>query len=66
MYPGWYDNKNVSQADEALTVETANGSKITFAQGSVVVDPEKDAHCWEYKWYIMETLGQKQSDKGRE
>ena len=37
--PGWYDNKNVSQADEALTVETANGSKITFAQGSVVVDP---------------------------
>ena len=37
--PGWYDNKNVSQADEALTVETANGSSIKFAPGSVVVDP---------------------------
>jgi len=37
--PGWYDNINVSQADEALTVETANGSSIQFAPGSVVVDP---------------------------
>ena len=37
--PGWYNNKNVSQADEALTVETANGSSIKFAPGSVVVDP---------------------------
>jgi len=37
--PGWYDNKNVSQADEALTVQTANGSQIKFAEGSIVVDP---------------------------
>ena len=37
--PGWYDDKNVSQADEALTVQTANGSQIKFAEGSIVVDP---------------------------
>jgi UDPglucose 6-dehydrogenase len=36
---GWYKNHRVTGADEALTVATANGTKLSFAQGSVVVDP---------------------------
>jgi UDPglucose 6-dehydrogenase len=36
---GWYDNHRVTGADEALTVATANGTTLSFAKGSVVVDP---------------------------
>lgn len=36
---GWYANHRVTGADEALTVATANGTKLNFAPGSVVVDP---------------------------
>ena len=36
---GWYKDHRVTGADEALTVATANGTKLSFAQGSVVVDP---------------------------
>ena len=37
---GWYNGKhNVTGADEALTVATANGTELKFAPGSVVVDP---------------------------
>lgn len=37
--PGWYSAHRVTGADEALTVATANGTALKFAQGSVVVDP---------------------------
>jgi UDPglucose 6-dehydrogenase len=37
--PGWYDNHNVSDCDTALAVLTGNGSELSFAQGSIVVDP---------------------------
>ena len=36
---GWYANHRVTGADEALTVATANGTTLSFAPGSVVVDP---------------------------
>jgi len=36
---GWYKDHRVTGADEALTVATANGTALSFAQGSVVVDP---------------------------
>jgi UDPglucose 6-dehydrogenase len=36
---GWYSEHRVTDCDEALTVATANGSELSFASGSVVVDP---------------------------
>ena len=36
---GWYDEHRVTGADEALTVATANGTELKFAEGSIVVDP---------------------------
>jgi len=37
---GWYNGKHrVTEADEALTVATANGTQLQFAEGSIVVDP---------------------------
>ena len=36
---GWYDEHRVTGADEALTVATANGTELKFAQGSIIVDP---------------------------
>ena len=37
---GWYKDKHrVTEADQALTVATANGSDLKFASGSVIVDP---------------------------
>jgi len=36
---GWYEEHRVTGADEALTVATANGTELNFAEGSVVVDP---------------------------
>ena len=37
---GWYNGKHrVTEADEALTVATANGTELEFAEGSIVVDP---------------------------
>lgn len=36
---GWYNDHRVTGADEALTVATANGTTLQFAQGSIVVDP---------------------------
>ena len=36
---GWYADHRVTGADEALTVATANGTTLSFAKGSVVVDP---------------------------
>lgn len=35
----WYKDHNVSSADEALTVATANGTMLNMADGSIVVDP---------------------------
>ncbi len=35
----WYDEHKVTGADEALTVATANGTELKFAEGSVIVDP---------------------------
>lgn len=37
--PGWYSQHRITGADQALTVATANGTKLNFAPGSVVVDP---------------------------
>jgi len=37
--PGWYDNHNISDCDTALAVKTGNGSELSFAEGSIVVDP---------------------------
>jgi len=36
---GWYNNHKVTGADEALTVATANGTELEFADGSVILDP---------------------------
>ena len=36
---GWYGEHRVTEADEALTVATANGTILSFVPGSVVVDP---------------------------
>lgn len=35
----WYADHRVTGADEALTVATGNGTNLSFAPGSVVVDP---------------------------
>ena len=37
--PKWYGEHNVTDCDEALAVSTGNGTELTFAPGSVVVDP---------------------------
>lgn len=37
--PKWYGEHNVTDCDEALTIATANGSELKFAEGSVVIDP---------------------------
>ena len=37
--PGWYDRHKVTGADEALTVATGNGTNMSFAEGSIVLDP---------------------------
>lgn len=39
MVPAWYGNHNVTGADEALTIATANGTALSFAKNSKVVDP---------------------------
>ena len=36
---GWDSEHRVTDCDQALTVATANGSELSFASGSVVVDP---------------------------
>ena len=36
--PGWYGDHKVTDCDDAL-VETGNGTELSFAKGSVVVDP---------------------------
>jgi UDPglucose 6-dehydrogenase len=35
----WYGNHRITQADEALTIATANGTSLSFAKDSKVVDP---------------------------
>jgi UDPglucose 6-dehydrogenase len=35
----WYEKHDISEADEALTVATASGKDISFASGSIIVDP---------------------------
>ena len=35
----WYDDHRVTESDEALTVATANGTDLSFAKGSIIVDP---------------------------
>lgn len=35
----WYGEHRVTEADEALTVATANGSELNFAEGSIILDP---------------------------
>jgi len=35
----WYGDHRVTEADEALTVATANGSELHFAEGSMILDP---------------------------
>ena len=38
--PGWYNGEhNVTDCDTALTVATGNGTELTFAPGSIVLDP---------------------------
>lgn len=37
--PGWYNNRKITHADQALTVATGNGTQLHFAPGSIVVDP---------------------------
>jgi hypothetical protein len=36
---GWYGKHRVTEADEALTVATANGTELNFSQGSIILDP---------------------------
>jgi UDPglucose 6-dehydrogenase len=36
--PGWYGDHKVTDCDDAL-VSTGNGTELTFAPGSIVVDP---------------------------
>ena len=36
--PGWYGDHKVTDCDDAL-VETGNGTELSFAKGSVVIDP---------------------------
>jgi UDPglucose 6-dehydrogenase len=35
----WYDDHKVTDCDGALTIATANGSSLTFADRSVILDP---------------------------
>jgi UDPglucose 6-dehydrogenase len=35
----WYGDHNVTDCDTALTVKTGNGTDLSFAEGSVVIDP---------------------------
>lgn len=35
----WYGDRNVSEADEALTIAAASGESLVLTPGSVVVDP---------------------------
>jgi UDPglucose 6-dehydrogenase len=37
--PNWYGEHNVTDCDEALSVKTGNGSELSFAKESIVVDP---------------------------
>jgi UDPglucose 6-dehydrogenase len=37
--PNWYGEHNVTDCDEALSVKTGNGSELSFAPNSIVVDP---------------------------
>jgi UDPglucose 6-dehydrogenase len=37
--PSWYGEHNVTDCDEALSVKTGNGSELSFAINSTVVDP---------------------------
>jgi UDPglucose 6-dehydrogenase len=37
--PGWYEQHSPSSCDEALSVRTGNGTELSFALGSIVVDP---------------------------
>ena len=37
--PGWYGEHNATDCDSALTVATGNGSELTFAENSVILDP---------------------------
>ena len=37
--PGWYGDHKATDCDGALTVTTGNGSELSFAKGSFVVDP---------------------------
>ena len=37
--PSWYGEHNVTDCDEALSVKTGNGSELSFAIDSTVVDP---------------------------
>jgi UDPglucose 6-dehydrogenase len=37
--PGWYGEHNATDCDGALTVATGNGSELTFAEKSVILDP---------------------------
>ena len=37
--PGWYGEHNATDCDGALTVATGNGSELTFAENSVILDP---------------------------
>ncbi len=37
--PGWYGDHKATDCDGALTVTTGNGSELSFAQGSFVLDP---------------------------
>lgn len=40
LIPEWYNNKHeITAADSALTVSTAAGTKLSFPQGSIVIDP---------------------------
>jgi UDPglucose 6-dehydrogenase len=37
--PKWYGEHNVTDCDEALTISTGNGTELSFAPDSTVVDP---------------------------
>jgi UDPglucose 6-dehydrogenase len=37
--PGWYGEHTATDCDGALTVATGNGSELTFAEKSVILDP---------------------------
>jgi UDPglucose 6-dehydrogenase len=37
--PKWYGEHNVTDCDEALAISTGNGTELSFAPDSIVVDP---------------------------